>query len=225
MIVRAPRLVGDDQADTGHVATGLAKIGLVLRNEAWQGRKQSGLTPTQGQILALLLAREGSELRLGEIATGLGVTPATASDSLRVLAAKGLVAKERAAGDGRALAVRLTRRGRRLAAEEAEWPDFLLAAIDTLTPAERRAFLRGLVKMIRTLQEQGRIPVARMCVSCRFFRPDVHADAARPHHCAFVDAPFGDGELRIDCADQEPLPPREARELWDAFLSGQRGGR
>jgi DNA-binding MarR family transcriptional regulator len=218
MVTRAPSPARNDQdPDPRHVATGLAKIGLVLRNEAWQGRKHSGLTPTQGQILALLFASEGRGLRLGEIAAGLGVTAATASDSVRVLAAKGLVAKERAAGDGRALAVRLTRRGWRLAVEEAEWPDFLLAAIDTLTAAERGVFVRGLVKMIRTLQEEGRIPVARMCVSCRFFRPHVHADEARPHHCAFVDAPFGDGELRIDCADHELVPVAQDQELWDAF--------
>ena len=46
--------------------------------------------------------------------------------------------------------------------------------------------------------------MSRMCLDCRFFRPDVHDDPARPHHCAFVDAPFGDAQLRIDCADHQP---------------------
>jgi len=58
--------------------------------------------------------------------------------------------------------------------------------------------------MIAALQEQGRIPVARMCPTCRFFRPNVHDDPERPHHCAFVDAPFGDRSVRIDCPDHEP---------------------
>ena len=63
--------------------------------------------------------------------------------------------------------------------------------------------------MIRTLQEKGRIPVARMCVSCRFFQPFRHDNPARPHHCAFVDAAFGDEELRLDCPDHcTPLPTR-----------------
>jgi hypothetical protein len=34
--------------------------------------------------------------------------------------------------------------------------------------------------MIRTLQLKGRIPVARMCVSCQFFRPFEHDDPATP---------------------------------------------
>jgi DNA-binding MarR family transcriptional regulator len=160
---------------------------------------------------------------LSSLARELGVTPASASESLRVLVDKGLVSKSRATANPRALAARLTPRGRRLAARLGVWPDFLLEAVGALSPEERAVFLRALVKMIRTLQEQGRIPVARMCPSCRFFRPDVHADPQRPHHCAFVDAPFGDGALRIDCADSEPLPAGEADAVWQAFLRGREG--
>jgi hypothetical protein len=45
------------------------------------------------------------------------------------------------------------------------------------------------VKMIRALQEEGRIPLASMCAICRFFRPCAHPGSGRPHHCAYVDAP------------------------------------
>jgi DNA-binding MarR family transcriptional regulator len=226
MIAGAPTAAADAAVSgADHVATGLAKIGLVLRHEAWQRRGRDGLTPTQGQILAFLRARGGAGMRLGEIADGLGVTAATASDSVRVLAEKSLVLKERSRADGRSLAVRLTSRGAEEAAQAAQWPDFLLQAIDALDEEERAVFLRGLMKMIRILQEQGRVPPARMCATCRYFRPNVHRDTERPHHCAFVDAPFGNGELRLDCADQEPLPPREARELWTRFLGDRQGGR
>ena len=218
MAVRAPSA----SVDAGPLlAIGLAKIGLVLRHEAWQRRTRDGLTPTQSQILALLHARRGTGMRLADIADGLGVSAATASDSVRVLAEKGLVLKKRSQADARSLAVRLTGRGAEEAARASQWPDFLLEAIDALGEEERAVFLRGLTKMIRVLQEQGRIPPARMCATCRYFRPNAHRDPRRPHHCAFVDAPFGEGELRLDCADQEPLPPAEAGELWEAFLAGR----
>jgi hypothetical protein len=74
-----------------------------------------------------------------------------------------------------------------------------------LDAGEREVFQRALVKMIRSLQIQGRIPVARMCLGCRFFRPYAHASSSAPHHCAFVDAPFGDAELRLDCAASSRL--------------------
>ncbi len=205
-------------AQTAHVAAGLAKIGLVLRQEAWRGRERHGLTPTQGQILALLRARGG--LRLGEIAAGLGVTAPTASDSVAALAAKGLVDKRRGRGDGRGVSVELTGAGARAAEATAEWPDLLLAAIDELTPAERAVFLRGLSKMIRSLQEQGRIQTARMCGTCRYFRPFAHPDALRPHHCDYVDAAFGEQELRLDCAEHEQASGEQAAATWARFLGG-----
>jgi hypothetical protein len=92
-----------------------------------------------------------------------------------------------------------------------------LEAVGELSTAEQATFLRALVAMIRTLQEKGRIPIARMCVSCRFFRPFRHDDPARPHHCAFVDAPFGDAELRLDCADHRTAPADQAARNWQIF--------
>jgi DNA-binding MarR family transcriptional regulator len=216
VIQRAPAPERRDDAPSPSVTTGLAKLGLVLRHHAWQEREQSGLTPTQAQILALLRAR-AEPLSVGELATELGVRSATVSDSLSALAAKGLARRDRSPRHPRAVAVRLTARGRRAAERAAGWPDVLLAAVDTLGPDEQGALLRALTKMIRELQERGEIPVARMCASCRFFRPDAHSDTERPHHCAFVDAPFGDRELRLDCADHQPLAAAEAAAVWSAF--------
>jgi hypothetical protein len=64
--------------------------------------------------------------------------------------------------------------------------------------------LRLLLDLIAGLHRSGVITVARMCVTCRFFRRNQHAGAARPHHCALVDMSMADGELRVDCAEHEP---------------------
>jgi DNA-binding MarR family transcriptional regulator len=214
--VRLTDPLPSEQPLARRVTTGLAKVGLALKQQAWAEAGGRGLTPTQGQVLALLRASPAG-LRLGVLAEQLGVTAATTSDSVAALHRKGLVAKLPMTGDGRAVLVRLTPAGIREAAAAAAWPDFLLEAVDELPPDEQAAFLRGLVTMIRTLQERGRIPVARMCVSCRFFQPFRHPDADRPHHCAFVDAPFGDGELRLDCPDHAAAPAEQAARTWQAF--------
>ena len=205
-----------DQPLDRRVTIGLAKIGIALKQQAWAEAGGRGLTPTQGQVLALLRANPDG-LRLRALAEQLGVTAATASDSVTALHRKGLVAKKPTAGDGRGVAVVLTPTGIREAAAAAAWPDFLLEAVDELSIAEQATFLRALVAMIRTLQEKGRIPVARMCVSCRFFQPFRHDNPARPHHCAFVDAPFGDGELRLDCPDHNTAPADQAAHNWEVF--------
>src|SRR3546814_1012694 len=82
-----------------------------------------------------------------------------------------------------------------------------------LDDGERAAFLKGLTKMIGALQTRGTIPVQRMCVSCAHFRPNVHSDAATPHHCAFVDAAFGDASLRLDCDDRSEEHTSELQSL------------
>ncbi|MDR7534218.1 MAG: MarR family winged helix-turn-helix transcriptional regulator [Armatimonadota bacterium] len=202
---------------SARVTTALAKIGIALKADAWRRTGRRVVTPTQRQILALLRFQGA---RVSDLAGRLGVTSATASEAVAALVRKGLVRKAASAADGRSRVVTLTPAGRREADRAAGWPDVLLGAVDVLAPAEQAVLLRALVKMIRTLQEQGRIPVSRMCVTCRFFRPHVHPDLARPHHCAFVDAPFGDRELRIECLDHEPADASQRSAAWAAFAAG-----
>jgi len=186
------------------LVTGLAKIGLALKHGARREAGARGLSPTQAEIL-VLLGRAGGPRSPGALARELGVGLPTVSEALGPLVAKGLVRKDRAPHDRRAVALALTDEGRAEAGRLAGWPDFLLAGLGALSPEEQAALLSAVVKLVRSLQEQGRIPVARMCPTCRFFRPNAHPDDPdRPHHCAFVDAPFGERSIRLDCPDHVP---------------------
>jgi DNA-binding MarR family transcriptional regulator len=199
------------------IASGLAKVGLALKYQAGQGAGGRGLSPTQGQILATLSM--AGPLRPSDVADRLAVTLPTISESVRVLVEKGLLEKQRDPRDARATLLQLTAEGRHEASIAAGWPDFLASAAGELEGAEREAFFKGLVKMIRTLQERGQIPLSGMCVSCRYFRPNVHDDAEAPHHCALVDSPFGARHLRLECPEHERADdaPREA--AWRRFCS------
>lgn len=192
------------------VTGGLVRIGLVLKSRAWKGAGPAGVTPTQGQALSMLRdAPEG--MRLISLAQLLGVSAPTASDAVNSLVEKGFARKE-PGPDKRSITLRLTPDGAALADRTVEWPDFLAEAVEALTPQEQAAFLRMLLKLVRTLQEKGDIPVQRMCVTCRHFRPYVHDDASTPHHCAFVGAAFGDRHLRLNCAEQEEETDSAVRE-------------
>jgi DNA-binding MarR family transcriptional regulator len=185
-----------------NILIGLSKISLALKHQSWQDATQYGLSPTQAQILALLQAQGLEGMRLSAVANSLAVTPATASDAVRVLGEKGLVQKTKALGDGRAIAITLTSPGQKLAEKTSCWSDLLLGTVDELSAAEQTVFLGGLIKMIRKLQESGQIPIAKMCVTCRFFQPDLYPESDRPHHCDLVNEPFGDRNLRLACSDQ-----------------------
>lgn len=214
---RDPFAVADTAARAG---IGLAKLGLALRAESWRGAHGRGLTPTQGQVLALLQARH--RLSVNDLAREMGVSAPTASDAVSALAAKRLVRKGKVPGDARRVAVTLTAAGRTEAGRSAAWPDVLAGAVRSLPDVEQAAFLRGLLRMLRQLQVEGRIPVAHMCVGCRFFVPNAHADADRPHHCRFVDAAFGDRHLRIECGDWQRAAGDDEVHAWDRFTETNR---
>lgn len=180
---------------------GLAKICTALRSQSWQGAESQGLTPTQGQILALLLSKPNEGTRLSAIAEGIATSPATASDAISTLVQKKFVSRERAADDRRAIAVRLTTEGRQQAKRVKNWPDFLLNAVEAIPAEEQAVFFKGLTTIIQRLQEEDKIPVSRMCVTCHYFTPHAYDDLERPHHCNLVDAPFGSRDLRLDCPE------------------------
>lgn len=200
------------------VASGLSQLGLVIKSQAWADASERGLTPTQGQILALLRSRAESSLRLSQVAASLGISPPTASDSVRTLVKKGLVQKARAEGDARAIALELTHQGQAEAECAASWPDFLVGAIATLSECEQEAFLLALIKMIGALVERGQVPAQRMCVSCQHFQARAGGEH-ESHYCALADAPLATRQLRLDCSLHVAVGPEQVRRNLAVFGS------
>ena len=203
--------------DHKQAATGLAQLSLFLRTRQWQAAESLGLTPTQNTVLTLLRQRGPNRVRT--LAKLLGVTQATASRAVSALERKRLVRKSIDPGDGRATLVSLVSAGLRLASGRTEFPEALLTALAGLSPLENRALHSALSKVILELQESGAIEPQRMCCTCRFFRPYRHSDESSPHHCDFVDAPFGTDSLRLDCGDHQPAKETLRRQRWRRFLA------
>lgn len=175
-------------------------------------RVTAGLTK-----IALGLLRDApGGMGLRALARLLGVSPPTVSEAVNTLVGKHLVIKAPGA-DKRSINLVLTQAGEALADQTREWPGFLADAVDTLDPVEQAALLRPLVKVVRALQQADDVPLQRMCVTCTYFRPNVHGDAANPHHCAYVDAPFGDRHLRLACPEHAPASAAEQEQAWRHF--------
>ncbi len=197
------------------IAMGLHKLGLAMKQQGFQQASEEGLSATQGQILAALVSH--GPLSGTELSDRLGVTLPTISESVRVLVDKGLVTKQPDPRHPRASLVTPTRRGAAAGTRARAWPEFMAAAVSTLSPDEQRAFFTGVVKMISTLQEQGLVPLDGMCITCTQFRPNVRTGDT-PHHCALVDAPLAGEHLRIDCPDHEPASAEIRRAIRDQLV-------
>ena len=200
------------------LVAGLHKIGLAMKSRPWRRTGLQGVGPLQSQVLTALHSKPDQSATVSTIARELSVKLPTASEVIRTLERKRLVRRRRTQADHRVVVVQLTAKGLREGRMMSGWPTLMEAATNHLSPAEKVSLLQSLVKLIRALQIEGEIPVARMCVSCQYFRPNIYASKEQPHHCQYIDAPFGNQSLRIDCQDYVAAPTTQAREAWEVFL-------
>jgi DNA-binding MarR family transcriptional regulator len=182
----------DAAALTTQLAAGLEKIGLAMKSRTWRREGRAGLGPLQRQVLTLLRSKPGQRATVSAVANELVVRLPTASEVIATLERKQLLRRRRDLSDGRIVVAQLTAKGNR-----------------SCTPSSR------------SLQEQGEISVARMCVSCRNFQPNKHDNADRPHHCESLNVPLGDRSLRLDCHVYEPASDVQVNEAWGSYTGSR----
>jgi hypothetical protein len=197
------------EAQAQKLVTGLVRIAVMAPTDAPPDELPS-LPPPHRQVL-LLLGRRDREFRLSDLAGELGSSVAATMAIVSPLIADGLVemrpAPSYAAHDMRIAA---TERGLAMTPAPSNWAEAVLGKVEDLDEQTQTRLLRIVTTRITQLQREGRIPVSRMCLSCRFFDGYRHPGTEAPHHCWFVDAPFGYRELRLHCPDHIPggSPPR-----------------
>lgn len=198
---------------------GLDRLSMALKADQWSSANAVGLNPTQAHVLSFLAGRGNGGMRVTAIANHLGVTQPTATDSIAALERKGLVAKSADESDARAIAVAVTEAGRDAVKAIGQSTMATDGALGSLTPGEQEDLLILITKLIRSLQVAGAISEQRMCATCEYFRPYAFAGSDLPHHCAFVNAPFGNRHLRLDCGDHQPAEPSLQSSNWKAFTA------
>ena len=173
---------------------------ILLRWEA----QERGLSPIQAQFLVHLLHHGSVLRRVSQLAREFDLTRATVSDAVGSLEKKGLIRRELWPHDKRVTTLRLTPTGEHTAQELAAWANVVEEHLKDRSPEEKDAVMRFLMDRIGSLQKCGLITVARMCVTCRFFRPDAHPGESSSHHCALLNVPLSGSDLRTDCPEHKP---------------------
>jgi DNA-binding MarR family transcriptional regulator len=192
------------------ILDGLERLTLVIRADASRLAAPLGINAAQDGILRLLRARpEG--LRVQALAEHLNVRQPTVTDSLAALERKGLIHRLIDPVDRRAVIVKSFNA---LPQAKTAVATHTAAAVAELSEGEQTSLLKTLIKLIRSLQLRNAIPPQRMCVTSKYFCPNTYPDERAPHHCAFVDAAFGDRALRLDCADHEQAEASIAARNW-----------
>lgn len=197
------------EAQAQKLVAGLVRVAVMAPADAPE--PDHGLPPAHRQVM-LLLGYRDREYRLSDLAGDLGASVAATMALLSPLIAEGLVEMRPAPSyAARDMRVAATDRGLATTPAPANWAGKLLAEVEGLTDNQQQRLLRMVTARIGLMQQQNSIPVTRMCLSCRFFDGYRHPGTETPHHCWFVDAPFGYKELRLHCPDHIPgVPPKPA---------------
>lgn len=190
------------ELDTKLVAA-LERLALALGADRRRRGRLGGVSGPQAQLLAYLAALEGREHGVRDVARVLGLAPATVSEAVAALEAKGLVRKDPAAADRRRVVLALTPAGQRLAQEAGVGLAAVRAALAGLPVEAKAAAYRVVLEAIAALLRRGRIPYVRMCLSCLYF--DEAASA-----CRLLEQPLRPEDLRLDCPEHVPRAEVEA---------------
>lgn len=168
-------------------ASPLERVSAYLRASVWERVAGSGLHPSQARVLELLDAQGGSA-STGWLARHLGVSAASASDTIAALAAKGLVNRGRGVADTRVVLVALTEAGRTLLGEFGGSLAAVEQAASRLPADAQEQLYAALLTLVETLVRSGDLPVQRMCPRCRHLVRT--GDPVSPFRCGLVGAPL-----------------------------------
>lgn len=185
------------------IVAALERLASVLRRMQWSAAYEEGLYPIQVQVLQLCATRQGTAMTLTALAAELNVSPASMSDTLRALEAKGLIVRTPNPEDRRSVVVVLSEKGKQLLSQISRWSEPLEQVTESLSHAQREVLYETLLELLRRLYQRGHIPMPHMCLTCRW----LHYDERRmttPYWCELLKIELLPLDLRVECPDHMP---------------------
>jgi len=162
-----------------------------------------GLNPAQWEALRYLDRANRFSNSPGALASYLGATKGTVSQTLIALERKGLISKEARPGERRSLSLWLTPRGREKLKRD-PWRE-LTGDIAGLRPSSQRHLARSLAGLLEgALRRRSHLTFGQ-CRTCRHFGarqefPGINA----PHRCLLLNLPLMEADSFKICVEHEP---------------------
>lgn len=185
----------DDVDTLPTAASSLSKLERLARLLRQAGHTH-GLNPVQWEALRYLARCNALSHSPGALARYLGSTKGTVSQTVKSLAAKGLVEKQMGGQDKRGVALFLTEAGRGLLAEDDGL--VLLADIAELSDKTRRRFDRALEALLEQERLRQGEPSFGTCLDCKYYR---EASSGLAAHCMKVNATVSPAETNLICVE------------------------
>lgn len=175
-------------------------VGLIERLGRLMGTDahSEGLLPVHWETLRYLKKANRFSCTHAALTAYLGLTKGTVSQSVKALAAKGLLHKKADTRDRRSSRLGLTAAGRNLIKRDPlrAWEDQVYAL-----PVKQREGLGEMLGSLlnQRLESQGRAAFGQ-CRSCHYFAAQ-HANG-KPHYCELLTVPLSQTDAGLICAEQ-----------------------
>jgi DNA-binding MarR family transcriptional regulator len=186
------------------IVAALERVSHTLHKALWDAAWKEGLSASQLQFLIYLLFYGQEDAGIGQLAERFALRHSTVSDAVTALESKGLIQRSACAADRRAVVLRLTPEGKRVARRLARWAEGVRSQLAQMEGPAKATFLATLLDLIARLQQAGQISVVKTCTTCHYFERHRHTDPEAPHHCRLLDQPLRLIELRLDCPEHLP---------------------
>ena len=184
---------GDTIGAMSQVAPLLERLGALVHQSVRDDAARHGLLPIHVLVLGYLArANRYSDLPIA-IAEYFGITRGTVSQSLAVLADKGLLVKEPDERHGKRIHLRLTRAGRAVLIDS--WTHRVEQEMSSLSPGvvALEASLRGVLASLQRLNGQRPFGV---CIQCAHFLRD-----PRSARCGLTGEPLATEQTAKICRE------------------------
>jgi DNA-binding MarR family transcriptional regulator len=185
----------DEPNTPDRIAELLVHVGRAAQSED----ARSELTAAQWTCLRFFARANGSTRTPSAFASFQATTRGTASQIIKSLERRGLIARTRAERDRRSVCFDLTAEGRRMLAQDPLRD--LVGLIDGLADAERARFLTTLSRLASAFAVRRDVPSFGTCRDCSHF--GTTGDAA---YCACMAAELAADEIDRLCASYTPMP-------------------
>lgn len=183
------------------IAQLLVHLGRAARSED----ARSELTAAQWTCLRFFDRANGSTRTPSGFASFQATTRGTASQIIKSLEARGLIARKRSQRDRRSVSFDLTPAGRKMLAQD-PLAD-LIGVIGALSAAEREGFLQTLSRLASALALSRQMPAFGTCRDCRHF--GTSDDTA---WCACMAADLAADDIDKLCASFRGCTPEATQE-------------
>lgn len=174
------------------------RISRAMRKISQHAGFNEGLNPLQIQILQFLGHGKNRQATVGFIAVEMEVTEATVSDSLKTLAARGLVKKVQDKSDKRVRHIYATAAGLHLYSKLVRSTHMPL---NTMTDKDKEALAVQLQTLTYSLFVSRQLSQARICFTCHYHKPsELNTNVS---YCDLLKKALYPADLQYDCPEHE----------------------